>query len=298
MSGDPWFKFYPSDWISGVSGLSAAERGVYVTLLASIYDAGGPIRRDDARLARVCGLPKFGFTRALAALTALGKVVECDGMLFNERAKRQLTEREFRSLSASKGAQVTNAKKAAKTTDGFRSSGRSSGRSDGATCARIPEPELERQKTTTPKIIDNPETLLVASPPAPTKAKREKPKTRIAADAQPTKDDLLAASRHGMPPEDVRAEWQTFRAHHHAKGSQMASWSSAWVTWCLNAEKFRRSSPRAGPNARPYGEGKGEGFSAILKEMHENEQNEQNEQQNGGADRPFRRLSLVSTGEG
>ena len=65
---DPWFRFFPSDWIAGVSGLSAAERGVYVTLLAIIYDHGSSIIRDDARLARMCGLPTWPFTRALDAL--------------------------------------------------------------------------------------------------------------------------------------------------------------------------------------------------------------------------------------
>ena len=80
--GDPWFKFFPSDWLSGVSGLSAGERGVYVTLLAMMYDHGGPIKRDDGRLSRQCGLPKVGFSRALEALIALGKITESDGTLF------------------------------------------------------------------------------------------------------------------------------------------------------------------------------------------------------------------------
>ena len=48
----PWFKFYTSEWISGVGTLSAAERGVYVTLLAMMYDKEAPIDRDDTRLAR------------------------------------------------------------------------------------------------------------------------------------------------------------------------------------------------------------------------------------------------------
>ena len=74
MGGDPWFRFFPSDWLSGVSGLSAAERGVYVTLLAIMYDHGGPVVRDDSRLSRQCGLPKTGFIRALDGLIAIGKI--------------------------------------------------------------------------------------------------------------------------------------------------------------------------------------------------------------------------------
>ena len=78
------------------AGLSAAERGVDVTLIAAIYDHGGPIRRDDARLARQCGLPKAGFARAPQALVDLGKI-EIEGCdLSNSRAKRELIDRENR----------------------------------------------------------------------------------------------------------------------------------------------------------------------------------------------------------
>jgi hypothetical protein len=129
------------------------------------------------------------------------------------------------------------------------------------------------QQNSAPKIVDNSQVGLVASPPAPVKAKREKSTTRISVDAQPTKADLLAASHHAMPPDDVRREWQAFRAHHHAKGSQMASWSSAWVTWCLNAEKFKR--PGHGP-PRPYSGGK-DGKAEVYLEILENER-----QQNDG----------------
>lgn len=102
--GDVWFRFFPSNWLGGVSGLSAAERGVYITLLALIYDTGGPITREDDRLARRCGLPKSGFVRALEALKALGKIEEADGCLFNLRAKFELTETAARKDAASNAA--------------------------------------------------------------------------------------------------------------------------------------------------------------------------------------------------
>ena len=95
MTGDIWFKFYASDWVAGVSSLSASERGVYITLLALMYDNGGPIFRDDARLSRQCGLPKTGFSKCLDALITFGKITEDDGRIFNNRAKNELTEREF-----------------------------------------------------------------------------------------------------------------------------------------------------------------------------------------------------------
>ena len=38
---DPWFKFYPSDWLGGTRGLTAEETGVYITMIAMMYEAGG-----------------------------------------------------------------------------------------------------------------------------------------------------------------------------------------------------------------------------------------------------------------
>jgi uncharacterized protein YdaU (DUF1376 family) len=143
---DPWFRFFPSDWISGVSGLSAAERGVYVTLLALMYDANGPLKRDDSRLSRQCGLPKAGFVRALESLIETGKIVSNgDGCLFNNRAKNELTERENRTRTASDAAtsrwekekkkqRTNNAKALPKQCQ------------DDATRARIPQPQLQPQK--------------------------------------------------------------------------------------------------------------------------------------------------------
>jgi len=85
-----YFKFNTADWLTGTSGLSAAERGVYITLLALIYDNDGPIFRDDGRLARKCGLPTMPFKRALDGLLSEGKLfVQDDGLLHNYRAKTE-----------------------------------------------------------------------------------------------------------------------------------------------------------------------------------------------------------------
>lgn len=100
----PWFPFFTADWIVGVTSLSAAERGVYVSLIARIYDSECPIKHDDTRLARECGLPVYNFRRALAALVETGKLTLVDGMIFNERAKTELTERKNRSLTATQSA--------------------------------------------------------------------------------------------------------------------------------------------------------------------------------------------------
>lgn len=79
--------FYPSDWLAGTRGLSAEETGVYITLICRMYEMAGPIERDDARLARLCGCKtKPGFVRCLDFLITEGKITQDESGLFNDRA--------------------------------------------------------------------------------------------------------------------------------------------------------------------------------------------------------------------
>lgn len=94
MTDMPWFKFYHQDWLAGTTGLSMAERGCYITLLALMYDAGGSIVRDDNRLARRCGCPTPNFRSALQALIDDGKIVQDGDRLTNDRVNREVMARE------------------------------------------------------------------------------------------------------------------------------------------------------------------------------------------------------------
>jgi uncharacterized protein YdaU (DUF1376 family) len=145
MSGDPWFRFFPSDWMSGVSGLSAAERGVYVSLLALMYDRNGPLVRDDGRLSRQCGLPKAGFVRALDGLIATGKIIFEEGCLFNLRAKSELTERENRKLTATSSAHSRWQKSKQNQTSSDANAVLEQCGTD-ATRARVPQPQPQSDK--------------------------------------------------------------------------------------------------------------------------------------------------------
>lgn len=75
--------FYPSDWLAGTAALSDAEKGVYITLVARMYEMAGPIERDDNRLYRVCGSKsKASFVKALNYLISEGKIIETpDGLI-------------------------------------------------------------------------------------------------------------------------------------------------------------------------------------------------------------------------
>jgi uncharacterized protein YdaU (DUF1376 family) len=83
--------FYPSDWMAGTRALSDAETGVYITLIAHMYEMAGPIKRDDHRLYRMCGSKtRTSFVKSLEYLIEMGKIQEANGYLFNERVQKEI----------------------------------------------------------------------------------------------------------------------------------------------------------------------------------------------------------------
>ena len=101
---DPWVKFYPSDWLAGTSGLTAAERGVYVTIVMLIYENEGPITVDEGRLARRCGTTKAAFKKLFQGLCDEEKLTFEGGKISNKRAEKELCNRAIRSQKAKSSA--------------------------------------------------------------------------------------------------------------------------------------------------------------------------------------------------
>ncbi len=82
MSATPFIKFYPSDWLGGTRGLTAAEAGIYITLVCLMYERGAPVEEDHGRLARQCGCTKAPFLRCLDNLIEQGKVIRTEAGLW------------------------------------------------------------------------------------------------------------------------------------------------------------------------------------------------------------------------
>ncbi len=118
MTKAPWIRFFPSDWLSGTRGMSAAETGVYITLVMTMYEAGAPLRDDEERLARLCGLRPGEFRRVRAMLVEGGKIVVVDGGLWNERVAIELKYREEKSTAARGSAKRRWTKNDEETTEG------------------------------------------------------------------------------------------------------------------------------------------------------------------------------------
>lgn len=100
MSGMPWIRFFPSDWLASTRGMGAAETGVFITLLSLMYERGAPIPEDAGRLARFCGASNAVFRKALDALIAEGKILRVEGGLWNRRVEKETGHRQEKSDAA------------------------------------------------------------------------------------------------------------------------------------------------------------------------------------------------------
>lgn len=106
MSDMPWFQFYPNDWLSGTRGLSAEETGVYITIIATLYDRAAPIPNDIDRLSRMCGASKRTFVAALAKLVEDEKLVITEQGIWNTRVEEELKKRNEKVEKKTKAAEA------------------------------------------------------------------------------------------------------------------------------------------------------------------------------------------------
>jgi len=93
MSDLPWFRFYPSDWLGGTRGMKASEAGIYITLIATMYEREVPLPEDIGRLARLCGASQSSFKATLQMLVMEGKIERVNGGLWNKRVGREVETR-------------------------------------------------------------------------------------------------------------------------------------------------------------------------------------------------------------
>jgi len=71
----PWFRFFPKEFLISTRGLTAAETGILIRMLAEMHERGEPLTEDHARLARFCGTMTVNFRAALGSLIAAELIV-------------------------------------------------------------------------------------------------------------------------------------------------------------------------------------------------------------------------------
>jgi len=207
--------FYPSDWLAGTAALSDAEKGVYITLVARMYEMAGPIERDDNRLYRVCGSKsKASFVKALNYLISEGKIIETPDGLINEKAAKVIEQTTEKSTKAKAAAQSRWDRKPNKNNGG--SDANASAEHMPQQCQPEPKPKLDKREAK-------------ASP---------KNGTRLPEDWFLSKHLGEWSISEGATHELVRLEAAKFRDYWigvaGAKGRK-ADWDATWRNWIRKA---------------------------------------------------------------
>lgn len=107
----PYFDFYPTDFMRGVRGLTAAEVGVYTMLLCRIYEENGPVEYHPVRLSAYCGVRESVLTKAVDRLIVLGRLEIENGMLSDDRAVKEITIRETKLKNSSRAGKASAEKR-------------------------------------------------------------------------------------------------------------------------------------------------------------------------------------------
>lgn len=104
MNGLYRIDFYPRDWISGTRELSDRARGVYIDLLARIYDLGRPLDYDERDLCRYLGYrDRRQLIPVIKELADKGKIRIVDNLIVNDRAQREIAVAQERIAASKKG---------------------------------------------------------------------------------------------------------------------------------------------------------------------------------------------------
>ena len=215
------FPFYPSDWLGGVAGMKPAEVGVYINIIAMIYDAGGPIKLDEARLARRMCCPLVTFRSILLALIEDEKLSLNEGYITQQRAEIELEKLGQKRLSASASAASRWQEKPNKSTGaGMRShSVRNANQSQSQSYKK------EEDKSSS----------------------KEKRGSRLPAGWAPSQDEFEQALKIGLTQQEALNETDRFRDYWISKAGAAGvklDWSATWRNWCRSAKERSRSPVR------------------------------------------------------
>jgi uncharacterized protein YdaU (DUF1376 family) len=234
----PWVRFFASDWLAGTRGMTAAETGVYITLIATMYERAEPLPRDDSRLARVCGLPTRNFAAILDQLIADGKITLVDGAnLWGRKVDLEVSNR---SARAERGRLAATAKHEQKQSRNSASAPRKQPASSSQTVPRArtqePEPDSKDEES-----LEAPQRKRAARLPpewAPSEADK----------------DWLRSKWPGVTSSTYSGELEKFRNYWLAKSGKDATkvdWSRTWQNWMITAMERTGSRPASSSTRKP-----------------------------------------------
>lgn len=110
MSANPWYPFYPGDYLAKTRGLSLMEHGAYLLLLSEYYSTRQPLAKEMAVLYRVCNA--FNHRERNAVRYVIDKFfVPSDDGFRHTRADAEIVNRDYnKHILSSRGKAGSDAR--------------------------------------------------------------------------------------------------------------------------------------------------------------------------------------------
>lgn len=213
-----FYKMDPAKWDFGTADLSLEEEAAYLRIVNAINKHDAPVPNNPRVLSGMfrCSLRKA--KSLLEVLIEAGKVYVEDGKIWNERARSDVFQRQFASVSASE-------------------SGAKGGRKRAENAAKALKNNNQDQANASSRIEEN----RIDSKSAGARAKKSTG-SRIREDWVLPKDWGDWSLSEGMTESEVRAEAAKFKDYWLSLSGRNATkldWQATWRNWCRNAIERR-----------------------------------------------------------
>lgn len=109
--GMTYAKFFPSDWRTGCLVLNLEEEGLYIRVVAYMYDTGKPVPSDDRQAARLLNVQIQKYMKVIESLIEKGKLFRGQGWIINERVMEELDKWKIERLARSEAAKRREAER-------------------------------------------------------------------------------------------------------------------------------------------------------------------------------------------
>lgn len=219
---DAWMPFYWAAFWKDTNGLSAVEQCAYFNLLGAMWNEGGTLPNDNARLQRMSRVTEKEWRSVSATVVAYFDCIE--GRLTQKR----LGEEYAKALKAY------------------------TGRSQHIATVN------SNRKQSLP--TDTEDTIHNSQSPKRENLRPRKRGTTISPDWIPNEQDTNHATDRNVDPKDIPSIAEHFRDYHTAKGTSSKDWAASWRTWITNHLRFTaagsggKQSARGKQNAGSIGE--------------------------------------------
>lgn len=235
----PWFHCYPSKLLGALAGLNPDQKLTYLVMLLRIYEVRGPCVDAIGALSTRIGINKRRVSESLDALFKAGKLARDGDGIINPFAVKVLAYGE-----ALHGKRVSAGSKGGSRAAGnrFKNQKPEPSQARAGPNHKDLELDLEEEKKVSKEESESPRAKRARSP-AP---------QRLPEDWTLSMVDLAYAKSKGFEAPAARELGESFRDHHHNKGTLGLKWDAAWRTWVRNELKFaqkrggRREADRDG----------------------------------------------------